>query len=393
MQAEIVAIGDELTSGQRLDTNSQWLSQRLGELGIAVQRHITVADDLKLDTTTIRDAIDRADVVLVSGGLGPTADDLTREALAAALGVELQESSEALAHITQIFAARGRPMPERNRLQALFPAGSNMISNPHGTAPGIYATAPRTGGGLCHVFALPGVPAEMYEMWQASVAPTIRGLRSEPGVLHHRVIKLFGAGESQVEALLPTLIHRDRVPRVGITASGATISLRIAAFGPNEQACLKAMESTVEEIYTAAGRFIFGEGEHELEHVLLDILQQRGASLGTDETFTGGLLASWLSAADPSGTFYRGGMIRPAPNGLSALPRASAIREQFGTHFGLAVAGATDNQVEVAWHEGQRGESLFVSRGGPPGVEAVRIAKSAINLLRLHLVNESGDQK
>src|SRR4051812_24705923 len=164
MRAEVISIGDELTSGQRLDTNSQWLSERLGEIGIPVMFHTTVADDLEANVRVFREAADRADVVIATGGLGPTADDLTREALARMLGVELVLDEAALAYIRGLFARRKRDMPERNVVQAMFPAGSRVIPNPHGTAPGIDIDVPRSGRTAARIMALPGVPAEMREM-------------------------------------------------------------------------------------------------------------------------------------------------------------------------------------------------------------------------------------
>ena len=163
-RAEVIAIGDELASGQRLDTNSQWLSQRLGEIGIPVGFHSTVADDLASNIEVFRHAIARADVILCTGGLGPTADDLTREAVAAATGTELELDEPSLEHVRGIFARRGREMPERNRIQAMFPAGSRPIHNPEGTAPGIAMEIARADREPCRLFALPGVPAEMFQL-------------------------------------------------------------------------------------------------------------------------------------------------------------------------------------------------------------------------------------
>lgn len=385
MHAAIIALGDEMTSGQRLDTNSQWLSQRLGEQGIEVWLHATAPDNLPAIVDLLQYAIDKAEIVVTTGGLGPTADDLTREALAQVLGAPLEEVPEAMAHITQLYAARGRPMPERNRLQAQLPAGSRMIKNPHGTAPGIHAVATRQAGGNCHLFALPGVPAELFEMWSDSVVPTIQRLWTAPGVVRHRVIKLFGLGESELEALLPEMIARDRSPRVGITASAATLSLRITATTPDEASCEAELAETVEEIMRVAGGFVFGEGEDDLDQALATILSNRGATLATAEGFTGGQLALWFSSLDPSAAIFRGGTIQRGPDGLSALERAGAIREELGANYGLAVGWEQAGEVEVAWHDGKRGESLQVKRGGHPAVEGPRIAKRAINLLRLHL--------
>src|SRR5207244_4024910 len=159
MKAEIISIGSELTSGQNLDTNSQWLSRRLAEVGIVVGWHTTVADDLDANVEAFRIAAGRAGLVLVTGGLGPTQDDLTREALARAAGVELVFNEAAFADIQAMFARRGRTFPERNRVQAYFPAGAEPIPNANGTAPGVWQKL-----GDCHVAAMPGVPSEMYAM-------------------------------------------------------------------------------------------------------------------------------------------------------------------------------------------------------------------------------------
>ena len=231
MIAEVISIGDELTSGQRLDTNSQWLSERLGELGVRVLYHTTVADDLAANVSVFRTAIQRADVIVASGGLGPTADDLTREVLAQVSRRELLLDEASLAHICGLFARYKRDMPERNRSQAFFPSGSRIIPNPNGTAPGIWMDVPRPGGGNCHIFALPGVPAELFEMFHETVAPAVTRLNPEARVIRHRRVKCFGAGESHVEQMLPDLIRRGRQPSVGITVHAATITLRITAEG------------------------------------------------------------------------------------------------------------------------------------------------------------------
>src|SRR5687768_2432253 len=160
MRAEIISIGDELTSGERLDTNTQWIAQRLNEIGIPVAFHTTVADDLAANVLVFRQACERADVIVASGGLGPTADDLTRQALAEMAGVELVQDDAALEHIRALFARRGREMPPNNLVQALFPRGSRVIPNPHGSAPGIDFEVSRAGGLSARIFALPGVPAE-----------------------------------------------------------------------------------------------------------------------------------------------------------------------------------------------------------------------------------------
>ncbi len=208
MQAEVISIGDELTSGQRLDTNSQWLSARLAEIGVRTLYHTTVADDLDANIHVFKTAIDRADIIVATGGLGPTADDLTRDAIAASAEQPLELDDAALKHIESLFARRARPMPDRNRVQAYFPRGTRVVQNPAGTAPGIDLDVPRHGRRACRLFALPGVPAEMQEMWEQSVAPAIQSMVGPARVICHRRIKCFGVGESDLEAKLPDLIRR-----------------------------------------------------------------------------------------------------------------------------------------------------------------------------------------
>lgn len=385
MRAEVIAIGDELTSGERLDTNTQWLSQQLTDIGLEVMFHSTVGDDLEANVDVFRTAIARADVVVTSGGLGPTADDLTRDAMAAAMGVELVKDEVSLEHIRQLFARRNRPMPERNERQAYFPAGSVPISNPNGTAPGIEAKATKPTGGECHLFALPGVPAEMHEMYTATVAPAVMVLTGEQRVIRHRAIKIFGPGESQLEAMLPDLVRRGREPRVGITASSATLTLRITASGPNEQACLAAMEPTAQEIYAAAGRFIFGEGEIDLHHALLHELGERNQTLATVECCTRGLVAGWLAEDDPEAKVFLGGAV--VPNVESAAAAAENARAEHNASYGLAIgAGDAEGNVEVAVSDGQNVQDETFTLGGHPAVVGPRIAKSALNVLRLRLV-------
>ena len=275
MHAEIIAIGDEIVSGGHLDTNSSWLSLRLEELGVRVLYHSTVGDELAACEDVFRKAIERADIVVSTGGLGPTADDLTREALARAAGVELVLYPQALEHIRALFARRKRGMPRQNEIQAMFPAGSRMIDNPHGTAPGIDLEIPRPeiskgtvpfsptiasqrrpgelGQPPCRFFALPGVPAEMIEMWNATLAAAIGALAAGEKVIRRRKINCFGAGESQVEAMLPDLIRRGRAPTVGITASKTTISLRITAEAASEEECNALIEPTAATIKQCLG--------------------------------------------------------------------------------------------------------------------------------------------
>jgi nicotinamide-nucleotide amidase len=391
MRAEIIAIGDELTTGQRLDTNTQWLSERLTEMGVVVAYHTTVGDEVADNVAVFRAAIDRADVVVATGGLGPTADDLTRDALAAAVGIELIQDVAALVHIEQLFASRGRQMPERNKLQALFPRGAKPIHNPNGTAPGIDLTVERQGRGASHVFCLPGVPAEMFEMWQATVAPAIAALQQAPRVIRHRRIKCFGVGESQLEAMLPAgLIERGREPRVGITVSGATITLRVTAAGTTEADCFGAMDDTLQAIRESIGPVVFGEEEEELEHAVVRLLREQGRTLATNESATDGLIVGWLSAADPEGCAFQGGEV-VRQSAATLLEIAANTRQRFRADFSLVVGAVEESHIPMvlSYDSGHR-KSRF-SIAGHPILIKPRAAKQALNLLRLHLLGVALD--
>lgn len=427
MRAEIIAIGDELTSGQRLDTNSQWLSERLVEMGVDVAFHTTAGDDLDADLLAFRTAIERADFVVSTGGLGPTADDLTREAIAAATGVELVEDAAALEHIRGLFARRGRPMPERNVLQAKFPSGSRPVPNRHGTAPGIDMSLTRPDGRPCRLFALPGVPAELFVMWAETVAPAILAAQAARRVTRHYRIKCFGAGESDVERMIPDLICRGRDPRVGITVSDATITLRITASGPDESACRELIAPTAAEIRKSLGVLVFGQEEDELQHAVVRLLVEQQKTVAVAEWATDGLVAHWLADAANSRCVLRGGVIirsvpmltsllgiagaedTIAPIAAGASPivaeaMARAVRERTGADIGLAVAampiGCSGSSVASASKEPQGMLSMALATGqnvrtkdfplaGHPAVIRARAAKQALNLLRLALLNQN----
>ncbi len=414
MHAELIAIGDEITSGQTLDTNTQWLAQRHEELGIRVLYHSTVGDELKVMTAVFRQAIQRADVVVVTGGLGPTADDLTRQALARATGRELVFDAEILETIKAMFTCRGRHMPDSNRVQAMSPEGSRVVPNPHGTAPGIQMEIPREDTNPCHFFALPGVPAEMKEMWRNTVSPSIHEIDSEHRVVRHRNIKCFGGGESQIEGMLGEMIRRGRKPLVGITASKATIILRITAEAANEQECDAAIEPTVATIRQSLGNLVFGEGEDELQHAVVHLLQEKKRTLAVAEWGTGGLVANWLGGVAQTERCYLGGLVvRDAAALARALdvpadlidrhtPQSAQVadamaqncRHRFNADLGLAVGPFPEFDpnashperfhVALATQDGISSKSYAFA--GHPALLRLLSAKRALNLARLSLL-------
>ena len=272
--AEVIAIGDELTTGQRLDTNTQWLSARLGDAGVTVGWHTTVSDDLDRIRDVIAISVQRARIVLITGGLGPTKDDLTRQAIADATGEPLELVPGVIEHIEKMFSRHGRTMSPANAVQAMFPRGAVVIDNAEGTAPGIDLTV-----GSSRIFAMPGVPPEMKRMWDDHVDSQLAEMTQSKQVIVHHVLRCFGVGESEAEARLPDLISRDREPRVGITASEATISFRISARGETEKNCREMIEPTIDEIRAELGDIVFGEQDDTLQDVVIRLLRERSLTV------------------------------------------------------------------------------------------------------------------
>jgi nicotinamide-nucleotide amidase len=399
MRAEIIAIGDEMTSGQRLDTNTPWLAQRLNELGAPVVFHTTVADDLEANVRVFREACERADLVVSTGGLGPTADDLTRFALADMLGVELVRDEAALAHIQALFARRKREMPESNLVQAMFPRGCRVIPNPNGSAPGIDLSVPRAGREAARVFSLPGVPAEMKEMWEATVVPAIRATAGTGKVISHHRVKCFGVGESDLESMLPDLIRRGRQPTVGITVSDATITLRITAEGETAAAARAAMQSTIETIHACLGTIAFGEEDDELQEAVVRLLREQKRKLAVWECGTGGLIAHWLRNCDPLGEIVEWGLVAPNRFGDHPLSEPGVIEELMrgqpvgddgcnlfaGPFPEVGSPGDPPGSFTAAVRIGNRLMTKSWPFTGHPDILKPKAAKQALNLLRLGL--------
>ena len=388
MHAEVIAIGDELVTGQRLDTNSRWLSAELAVLGIPVSFHTTAADTLEAGIEAFRIAAGRADVVVATGGLGPTADDLTRDVLAALAGSPLMLSEPSLEAIEARFASRGMPCPESNRRQALFPEGSRVIPNPHGTAPGIDLSV-ILAGRRSRVFALPGVPAEMKPMWQATVAPAVLAMLPEAATILQRRIKCFGAGESAIEAMLPDLVRRGRDPLVGITAHEATITLRIAARGRDDAECRDKIAATERVIRDCLGPLVFGVEDEELEDATLAAV---AGTLAVCEAGTAGAVAALLGQAearrqsDGLASVFLGGLVLPSDE-LAATAAAARARREFAADVGLGIGGigttADGRQAVILAIDAPAGTAHVEHvLGGGPTLAMVRAAKAAIDLVR-----------
>lgn len=423
--AAVLSIGDELTLGQKLDTNSQWISEQLVSRGVAVREHVTIADDLEQNVATFRRLAATYPLIVVTGGLGPTADDLTRQALAQVMGETLVEDEAALAQIRGIMERRGRKLGDNQRLQALRPASASIIENPTGTAPGLHGVVRALGARDCDVFCLPGPPGEMHAMFKGFVLPR---LRTEPGrAVITRVLHCLGIGEGDLATRLGALMARDRNPLVGTTASGGVVSIRIRYEGESAMGEM-AVAATERESRDAAGPFVFGEGEQTIEGVVIDLLRARRETLVVAESCTGGGLGALVTRVSGASDVFAGGWIAYAnqqktlelgvDDALIAQHGAvSAQVAQAMAHGALRRCGAAQHALSITGVAGPSGGSaekpvgtVFVGRASRRGEGASasidtevrgflitggradirdRSAKLALMMLRFHLLGQS----
>lgn len=414
MRAEIISVGSELTSGVSLDTNGQWLSARLAEVGIEVAFHTTVADDMEANVGVFDIATKRADLVLVTGGLGPTLDDLTREALAKVAGVDLVFDQPSFDRLQQIFQYLKRPMPERNRVQAYFPSGSTVVPNENGTAPGIWLEV-----GQSLVVCMPGVPREMKPMFTNWVLPRLLQRFGAGKVIVHRTLRCFGAGESHVEQMLGEFTKRGRHPEVGITVSEATISLRVTAKAGSTDEARSLIDPDIIKIREILGPLVFGEEDEQLQNVVGRLLLNLNVTLSTAESCTGGMLGEWLTQLPGISSVYMGGVVSYANEakkdllGVSQeiLDQHGAVSEECAAAMALGCQKRfhTDLAVSITGIAGPDGGTpekpvglVYVGLAHADGVKVrsfqwgadresnrIRATKMALNMVRRYL--EAGE--
>jgi nicotinamide-nucleotide amidase len=403
VEAHLVSIGTELVTGQTVDTNAAWLAARLSQQGVSVAGHCTVPDLLE----PIVDALTRMaaahDLVVVTGGLGPTEDDLTRAALARALGVELRTDDDALAELHRFFRNLGREMPPANAVQALVPVGARALPNRAGTAPGIHARI-----GRAEVFALPGVPREMEAMFEAEVLPRLAskgiGRAAASASLH-----TFGTTESELGERVRDLMARGRNPSVGTTTGEGIITLRIHASDVTPEAARERLERDVAEIRDRLGSRVFGRDGETLAVAVADLLRSRHATLATAESCTGGLVTKLLTDVPGASDWLLEGVVTYSnaaktrrlgvpPELIAALARGA--REQAGSDYAVSltgIAGPTGGTEEkpvglvylgLAHAGGVKTREIRCGSHQPRAEVRVRAAHAALNLLRLELLSE-----
>lgn len=409
MRAEVIAIGTELLLGQIVDTNSAWIGEQLALAGIDCHRHVRVGDNLDRIVEAVTEALGRADAVICCGGLGPTQDDLTREALARVTGSALVRDEGVAAHIRGLFAARNRPFPEINLRQADRPAACSIIPNPLGTAPGLECPV-----GDKVVYALPGVPYELQAMMRDHVLVDLRRRAGEDRVILSRTLRTWGESESGLaERLAGRIAELDTVgnPTLAFLASGIEgIRVRITASAPDPAAARALLDAEELRLRELLGELVFGVDDETMEQVVLRLLADRGLTLAVAESVTGGLLATRITDVPGASTVFRGGVVAYAPDvkfthlgvpegpvvtTAAAAAMAAGVRRLLGADVGLATTGVAGpdpaegrppGTVCVGWDvAGDRGATEIRLPGDRARVRALSVI-SVLNLLRLHLL-------
>lgn len=406
VKAVVVSVGAELVSGDTVDTNAAWLSRELADIGTPTVRHTCVGDDEQALAETLAQSVRIAEVVIVTGGIGPTPDDITRQAAARAAGVELVLDPGALAHIEELFAGWGRKMSENNSVQALFPVGATVIENPRGTAAGFLMHL-----GAAEVIVMPGVPAEMKFMWTANVREQLAGRAS--GRIVSASVDCFGRGESDITRELADLMAAGRNPSVGDTAEDAIIRIRIRATAPDRDKARRLVDADKAEIKRRLGEIVFGENGQTLQGAVVEALVASDRTLAVAESCTGGLLGAALTdVPGASGCFLEG--VTPYHNEakirLLGVPQdiierhgavseevaaamAEGARARSGADFALSTTGIAgpsggtpEKPVGLVWIAASSAERTVTRKLNLRGDRATvrdRAVKHALNLLRI----------
>ena len=408
-KASIISIGNEVLIGQTVDTNASYLSGELLSIGIPVVSSYTVADDIDLIVRALNLASSDAELVLTTGGLGPTDDDLTRQAFAKFLGTELQLQNELLQKIQNLFAKRNMQMPEKNKVQAYIPAGAKALANNLGTAPGIIAQVKSK-----LLIAMPGVPSEMKQMFEESVVGELKRFATEQALVM-RKLKCFGAGESDIAELLGSLCQRDRNPLINCTAKHGVITLYIIATAKDKIQAQQMAEKDEELLRNILGELIYGTGEQTLAEVVGQKLAQQKKTIAVAESCTGGTLAKLLTDIPGASRYFTHGWVTYSDSaknselGIEAdlIERHGAVSDQVAEAMAQVARkrAGTDFAIGVTGIAGPTGGSVqkpiglvYISVDSDSGCETkrfiipgdrdfirLRTAQTALNMLRLKL--------
>ncbi len=403
-----MGVGTELLLGQIANTNARWISEHLARVGIDVLHHQVVGDNVPRIVDALRLAATRADVVIVTGGLGPTQDDVTRDALAVVSGVELRRSQEIAERIRHLFSARGREMPTSNLRQADVPEGGRVIAPDRGTAPGLVVEL----DGI-PVYALPGVPAEMVEMMEGTVLPELAGAAG-PAAVVSRVLRCVGMPESAIAETLDDLFHGSTNPTVAFLAGGGEVHVRLTAKAPTREVGTSMLEPLAAEVARKLGDVVFSADDESLEQVVGRLLRDSGRTLACAESLTGGGLGARLTSVPGASVYFLGSAVTYSPGSKESLlgvspatlegpgpvsrecaaEMARGARRVFGADVGVALTGAAGPEAHGGAKPGQvwvalDGEDVAYERGyrWPTDRDFVRrfAEQSALDLVRRYL--------
>jgi len=366
VKAEIVAIGTEILLGEIVDTNSAWIAQQLPALGIDLNHTSVVGDNMGRVVGTLERAWERSDLVVTTGGLGPTEDDMTREAIARLLGEEPYVVAELEERLRGFFARRGIEMPESNIKQAWLIASARAIDNPRGTAPGWWT---ERDGRI--IVSMPGVPPEMERMWVHEVAPELEGRSG--AVLVTRTLKTAGIGEGTVDEMARPVFDMPGIG-VGTYARADGVHLRIGAKAATREEAQRLIEPVERELDAIFGNSIWGRDEDTLEGFIARTLGERGQTVGALESATGGLLASTLSDAPEADGAFAGGLVAGRAEAFgpvaaeTAEAMASAARERLGSDYGVGISAALGPDATI-----EQPGTFFVAVTGPTGTRSMKM--------------------
>lgn len=406
MRAEILSCGTELLLGHITDTNATYLAQSLSPLGIDLYFVSKVGDNQGRIVETLKRAWERSDLIIMTGGLGPTEDDLTRESISALLGETMQVDPVLEVELRTMFSNRNAQMPESNIKQATLIPSAQALPNPRGTAPGWWVEKDN------HIIvAMPGVPREMYRMWEEEVIPHLRPYTG--GVIFTRILRVSGLGESAVEERLQSLLHSTN-PTIATYAKQDAIDVRITAKSETKEEAERQVEEMEARARQILGHHIFGTGKDTLASVVGKHLQERQQWVAVMESLTGGLLSSTLTDMPGSSRYFIGGVVSYSPDlkAQMGVPRetmaqygvvseetaramAHAVRLRLGADFGIGITGVAGPDTE----EGKPVGTVYIAVEGPEGVvtgmgpgwrgsredHKRMAANAALNLFRLHL--------
>ncbi|MFC4712419.1 competence/damage-inducible protein A [Planococcus dechangensis] len=389
MNAEIIAVGSELLLGQITNTNARFISGNLAEIGINVYYHTVVGDNADRLKETIAIAESRADLIIFTGGLGPTKDDLTKETIAKHLGTTLEMDNEAMVSIAAFFERAGRPMTENNKKQALVLSGGEVLVNENGMAPGMMY---KNGDHL--YMLLPGPPHEMEPMFQFEAKPKLIRLLNKEDVILSHVLRFYGIGEAELEDRLQDILDKQTNPTIAPLASAGEVTLRLTAKTDSTEHAWTLINAAKEEILERVGQYLYGYDDDSLASKAIDLLKAQGKTVSAAESLTAGLFQSELASVSGASAVLSGGVVtyneqmkiqqlgimpeffgqHSVVSEETAAAMAAAVREKFNTDISVSLTGAAGPDA----HGEQPAGTVWIGIASEQGTKTYRLQLSGM---------------